>query len=1013
MASILTFEEAVLRLQAYWRELGCLVWQPMNTEVGAGTMNPATFLRALGRQPWRVAYVEPSVRPDDSRYGENPNRMQTHTQFQVLLKPDTGCPVEQYLGSLEALGIDPRVNDVRLVEDNWASPALGAWGLGWEIWLNGLEITQFTYFQQAGGMKLEPVSVEITYGLERILMALQHRTHFADIEYADGVRYGELFRRSEYEMSVFYLDVADVSRTRKLFDLHEAEAEHLLDARLALPAYSQVLRMSHLFNILDARGGIGVAERAASFARMRRLTRRCAELWVEKLDDARPEDPRPVEPPPPSAKPSRPSREPATVDLLVEVGVEELPPADLAHALAYLRGRFPDVLGRARLSFAEATVEVSPRRLVLRATDVPTHQGDLERLVRGPAVSSAFDGDGEPTRAAAGFARKHRLEPEQLERETVDGREFVAARVVDRGRPSADVIGEALEEVLASLKFPRAMRWNASGVEFSRPIRWILGLLGERVLPLSFAGLPAGRTTRRLRGDERPVELRDASDYAGMLREVGVVVDRDARRRDIWERATALAAEALGTIDPGYEHALLDEVTDLVEAPKPLLGSFDESYLRLPGEVLATVMVKHQRYFPVAAADGRLLPRFVVVADGQIDPERVREGNEAVIRARYADAEFFWKQDCRRPFADFRQEIGRLMFHERLGSMLDKADRLELMAGRLAQRAGMAGGEYESTVRAAHLSKNDLATSMVIELSSLAGTMGAYYAELAGEPPAVAAAIREHVKPTSTAGEPPASRPGAVVALADRLDSLVGLFAAGVQPASDVDPYGLRRAAYGVVRILGRPDLAIDLREAVDLAAELQPIDVPDAIRADVMDFIWRRLDVSLRDSGLAHDVVRAAIAGDNRSVATKMQTARELSDLVGTPSFARAYQAWHRAANLAKGAPKAPEVEDHLLHEPAEQAAWIAYRDVAADPRVGASVAGFTSAFERLVDPVNRLLEEVLIHGDDERIVRNRLSLLSLVARLPRPVADLALLGPSLTESRAPAGAQRVAPSS
>jgi glycyl-tRNA synthetase len=283
--SVLTMQDAILRLTSYWVEQGAVLAQPYNTEVGAGTLNPATFLRVLGPEPWRTAYVEPSVRPDDSRYGENPNRLQTHTQFQVILKPDPGDPQEQYLGSIRALGIDTARHDVRFVEDNWESPALGAWGLGWEVWLDGLEITQFTYFQVAGGQTLEPVSVEITYGLERILMALQGVDHFKAIEFAPGVSYGEIAAQSELEMSTYYLDEADVEAQRRLFDIYQAEAVRLLEKRLPVPAYNFVLKCSQTFNVLDSRGAIGTTERARAFARMRRLAHDVAGLWVERREE--------------------------------------------------------------------------------------------------------------------------------------------------------------------------------------------------------------------------------------------------------------------------------------------------------------------------------------------------------------------------------------------------------------------------------------------------------------------------------------------------------------------------------------------------------------------------------------------------------------------------------------------------------------------------------------------------------------------------------------------------------
>ncbi len=271
-------QDALARLDEYWIAQGCLTVQPMNTEVGAGTLNPATFLRVLGPEPWKVAYVEPSVRPDDARYGENPNRIRTHTQYQVILKPEPGNAQDLYIGSLEALGVDVHAHDIRFVEDNWASPALGAWGLGWEVWLDGLEITQFTYFQQAGGVNVKPVSVEITYGVERIMMALQGVRHFKEIMYAPGVTYGEIFGQSEYEMSRYDLDDADIDATRKLLDVYFTEADRMIELGLPVPAYTFVLKCSHAFNVLDARGAVSTAERTADFARMRSAGRRSGRI---------------------------------------------------------------------------------------------------------------------------------------------------------------------------------------------------------------------------------------------------------------------------------------------------------------------------------------------------------------------------------------------------------------------------------------------------------------------------------------------------------------------------------------------------------------------------------------------------------------------------------------------------------------------------------------------------------------------------------------------------------------
>ena len=349
-----SMQETIRRLHEYWAACGCQIWQPHSEKLGAGTMNPATVLRVLGPEPWNVAYVEPSFRADDGRYAENPNRMQMHTQYQVLLKPDPGNPQELYLSSLEAIGLERARHDIRFVEDNWESPALGAWGLGWEVWLDGQEITQFTYFQQAGGVSLDPVSVEITYGLERIIMYLQQRTEVWSIDY-DGVHtYGEIYRQQEIEHCIYNFELADVERQRTLCDLYNAEAEACIERGLVAPAHDYVLRQSQAFNLLDTRGAIGVTERAKFFAAMRSQARRISELYVEHRQreeypwladgEERPgnkeerKSGRDAAPPPPTEPQS----------LLIELGSEELPAADVPRGIMQIELRLRELLEQAR-----------------------------------------------------------------------------------------------------------------------------------------------------------------------------------------------------------------------------------------------------------------------------------------------------------------------------------------------------------------------------------------------------------------------------------------------------------------------------------------------------------------------------------------------------------------------------------------------------------------------------------------------------------------------------------------
>src|SRR5712692_7703021 len=366
MKQLPTFQSMILALEKFWADRGAVIWQPYYSQVGAGTMNPGTFLRVLGPEPWNVAYIEPSIRPDDGRYGENPNRFQQHYQYQVILKPDPGNPQEIYLESLAALGLDPREHDIRFVEDNWESPALGAWGLGWEVWADGQEITQFTYFQQAGGLPTNPVSVELTYGLERILIALRNANGIWDEPWTDGITYGDVLRQGEWEHSKYYFEIADVERLREMFALAEAESKAALEHGLVLPAYDYLLKCSHTFNVLDARGAIGVTQRAQYFARMRDLSHKIAQTYLDQRESlgypflnrapfqalaSDDRNPTPVT-----------ARVKEVADLLLEIGVEELPAKDVAQCVEQLHVIIPRIFAESRLHYNEIRIGATPRR---------------------------------------------------------------------------------------------------------------------------------------------------------------------------------------------------------------------------------------------------------------------------------------------------------------------------------------------------------------------------------------------------------------------------------------------------------------------------------------------------------------------------------------------------------------------------------------------------------------------------------------------------------------------------
>lgn len=1002
---MLMMQDALLALTRYWTERGCMMVQPFNTEVGAGTLNPATVLRVLGPEPWRVAYVEPSVRPDDARYGENPNRLQTHTQFQVILKPDPGNPQELYLGSLEALGIDVHAHDIRFVEDNWASPALGAWGLGWEVWLDGMEITQFTYFQQAGGATVDPVSVEITYGIERIMMALQGVDHFKNIAYAPGISYGEAFGQAEYEMSRYYLDDADVAAAKRLFDEYAAEAQRMIEARLPVPAHYQVLKCSHTFNVLDARGAVSTTERATAFGRMRKLSREVAKLWQERRLEL--EHPLGLAESPALA--AAPTSWPEVTDpatLLVEIGTEELPAAEVTRSAEAVRDAFETLLDGTRLAHGEVRAHTTPRRIVLLVDEVAPREPDAERTVRGPRLAAAFDADGQPTKAAAGFARGQGIDPADLARVEIDGAEYVGVVKTDEGRGAAEVLSGLIGKLVTGLRSEKNMRWNDPSLSYARPVRWLVALLDETEIPVAASALTGGRTTRVHRTADAPVvPVPSARGYLEFLASHGIVLDAAVRRERIIEGAQRLAAEVGGRVDVDGESRLLDEVTNLVEEPTPIRGDFAERYLELPGEILTTVMRKHQRYLPVRDADGALLPHFVTVANGACDADVVRGGNEAVLRARYEDAAFFWRADLRTKPETMKQGLEKLAFEERLGSVAQRADRIAGIAGALALPTETApkpvvsldGTDQDTLARAAQLAKFDLGSQMVIELTSLAGTMAREYARRSGESEAVAQALFDMELPRSGGGPLPATVPGAVLALADRLDLLVGLFAVGAKPTGSSDPFGLRRAALGVVSILRsvgelRP---VTLSEGLSVAAALlrrQGVEVADAVLDEAREFVIRRYEQALLDAGHEHGRV-AAVLPLADAIPFADETLAELGRRLDDPRFLDLVAALQRVRRIVPAGTGAA-YDASKLTEPAEEALREAFDTLLAKAGRACTLAEFADAAEALVAPVNRFFDEILVMAEDKDVRAARLGLLAAISERAADVLDWPALG-------------------
>jgi glycyl-tRNA synthetase len=1002
LAKALTFQQVILRLQAYWEDYGCLIWQPYSEKVGAGTMNPATVLRVLGPEPWNVGYVEPSYRPDDGRFGDNPNRMQMHTQFQVILKPDPGNPQEIYLESLYTLGIRREEHDIRFVEDNWKSPALGAWGLGWEVWLDGLEITQYTYFQQAGGFALDPVSVELTYGLERIVMFLQDVRSVWDIDWDGKHTYGEIYLPQEIEHCQYAFNLADVERLTQMYNLYEAEARRCLDAGLVIPAHDYVLRCSHTFNLLDTRGAIGVTERATYFHRMRSLSSEVAEAYLEQRqrleypwleDEQRGEE----------AREQRSARQPVVhaeqdspTTFVLEIGTEELPAGDLEDALAQLRQAAPAYLEEARMDYADLRVLGTPRRLGVVLEGLAPRQRPVEKLVKGPPAQVAFDAGGKPTKAAKGFARSQGVDVSDLEMKVVDGGEYAVAIRREAGQSALEVLPGLLRNLIANLRFRQSMRWNDTGVAFSRPIRWLVALLGDVVVPFEYAGVRSGRTSRGPRSDgARSFEISHAENYAALLGQHHIMADPEERRAFIAERARELAREVSGHIPEDPE--LLDEVTHLVEHPTPFLGEFEEKYLSLPAPVLVAVMKKHQRTFPLLDDEDNLLPYFIAVRNGGHEHlGTVRHGNEEVIRARFADAEYFYEQDTKQPMEAFLQRLDTLTFQEELGSVLDKVQRLESLVPALAPMLGLSPGETAAAWRAAHLCKADLATQMVVEHTSLQGVMGRQYARESGERPEVAQAIMEHYLPRSADDELPKSKVGLVVGLADRLDSLAGLFAVGLVPSGSADPYGLRRDALGLVQSLLAHEVPFSVEHGLEEAGKRLPVEVSADALSEARDFVVERLRGTLRDKGFRYDVVDAVLAARGGDPYRAQRGVEQLSRWVERGDWGTILDNYSRCVRITRDYEERFKLDPGLFVQPAEEQLYAAYSAARVEVTPQSSVDQLLSAFLPLVDVIDRYFAResgVLVMTEDDAIRKNRLAQLQHIAALADGIVDLSRL--------------------
>lgn len=685
--------------------------------------------------------------------------------------------------------------------------------------------------------------------------------------------------------------------------------------------------------------------------------------------------------------------------LAFEIGTEEIPAFDLKRATAQLEELVPAALDAVRIPHGDVAIYTSPRRLIAVVADVPAQTEALEEVFRGPAAKIAFDEAGEPTKAAIGFARGKGLSVEDLERRDENGTEYVYAVRSVPAQPVASLLPEVLRGIIDGISWPKSCRWGTTREMFSRPVRWLVALLGDEVIPVEYAGLTAGNTTRGHRFlAPGPHAVPCADDLVGVVEGAFVVPTQAAREARI--RAGVAAAEAATGYTAELPAKTLTEVINLSEYPTVMVGSFDEDFLRVPEEIIVDAMLMHQRYFPLYDGQGKLTNKFIIVSNGDPAHEAtIVDGNERVVAARLYDAKFFYEEDLKQPLEAYVGRLDEVVFQEALGTMRDKTERVVKLSARITAAAGLAPEEMRDIARAAYLSKADLVTGAVVEFTSVQGVMGSYYAEAAGEAPRVARAIAEHYRPRFSGDAIPGDVVGQVVALADKLDTICGLFAVGQSPTGSSDPFALRRAALGVLAIL-ETGLPISLVEAIDGALIIyreRGLEFDNAaVRREIIDFFITREKVALRDGGVKADTIDAVLACgiEEPMVLAARARALEAARTDAPDVFADLAIAFARANNL----------RDVKLGTGYKQAALseveAALSDavVVAEEAVGAALredrfADALTALAALRAPVDRFFETTMVMDDDLEVRDTRLKLLNRFANVFSHVADFGIM--------------------
>ncbi len=678
--------------------------------------------------------------------------------------------------------------------------------------------------------------------------------------------------------------------------------------------------------------------------------------------------------------------------LLFEIGVEELPARYVNSAMDQLKTNIVKSFNENRITFDEVNVYSTPRRLTVIVNNICEKQSDLEEEVKGPAKRIAVDAEGNYTKPLLGFMKSKGIKEEDLYFKQVGKEEYAFGKIKQDGQLTSEVLKSILPEAIKSMTFPKAMRWGGKNMRFIRPIRWMVCILNDSVLDIELEGIVSSNATKghRFLG-ESEFEVNTLNEYLTKLEENFVILNQDERKELIKKQCDDVAKSLGGEIE--FDEELLEEVTHLVEYPTAFYGEFDEDYAKLPKEVVITPMKQHQRYFPVLK-DGKLLPNFIAVRNGDSHRiDNVKKGNEKVLEARLADALFFYKEDTKKSLESYIEKLKTVVFQAKLGTVYDKSLRIEKLANDILEKLNETDIK-EDTLRAAKLCKADLVTGMVFEFTELQGVMGREYAKVSGENENVAEAIFEHYLPRFAGDILPATKSGIVLSIADKLDSIAGFFAIGIQPTGSQDPYALRRQALGIINILMDNNLDISLGELVSLTLDNYSFIEfdKDEVLNQIMEFFKDRIKNLFRDLGIRYDVIDAILSSNIDDIADMYARAKALNSWIDKGELVEMLTAFNRVATLAEKA-ETNEVNINLMREEAEFNLYQQFQEISSNVEHLLANKEYTKAldaFASLRPAIDNMFDSVMIMDKDEAIKNNRLAILKQIYDIMLNICDL-----------------------